>query len=110
MLVFAFLPTIYSTLRIFYLGNIPNEWIFSIAGQLSWVSLLYEILIEAIILPLFFFIGQNIEKKDKMLNLVNVLYYGTAFILYLKGDFTPSLKGIALLFGFGLIFDFIVLV
>lgn len=70
MLVFAFLPTIYSTLRIFYLGNIPNEWTFSIAGQLSWVSLLYEILTEAIILPLFFFIGKNIEKKDKILNLV----------------------------------------
>lgn len=70
MLVFAFFPTIYSTLRIFYLGNIPNEWTFSIAGQLSWVSLLYEILTEAIILPLFFFIGKNIEKKDKILNLV----------------------------------------
>ena len=70
MLVFAFLPTIYSTLRIFYLGNIPNEWTFSIVGQLSWVSLLYEILTEAIILPLFFFIGKNIEKKDKILNLV----------------------------------------
>lgn len=84
MLVFAFLPTIYSTLRIFYLGNIPNEWTFSIAGQLSWVSLLYEILTEAIILPLFFFIGKNIEKKDKILNLVKtglVIFFIPFFIV-----------------------------
>ena len=40
--------------------------------------------------------------------IVNIIYYGIAFILYLKGYFTPSLKGIALLFGYGLIFDFIV--
>lgn len=70
MLVFAFFPTIYSTLRIFYLGNIPNEWTFSIAGQLSWVSVLYEILTEALILPSFYFIGKNIDDNNKMVNLL----------------------------------------
>ena len=70
MLVFAFFPTIYSTLRIFYLGNIPNEWTFSIAGQLSWVSVLYEILTEALILPSFYFIGKNIDDNNKMINLL----------------------------------------
>lgn len=39
---------------------------------------------------------------------VNIVYYGIAFILYLKGYFSPSLKGIALLFGYGLCFDFMV--
>ena len=70
MLVFAFFPTIYSTLRIFYLGNIPNEWTFSIAEQLSWVSVLYEILTEALILPSFYFIGKNIDDNNKMINLL----------------------------------------
>ena len=38
----------------------------------------------------------------------NTLYYGTAFILYLCGVWTPSLIGIALLFGIGNAFDAIV--
>ena len=49
----------------FFLGQLPGEWSFSIAGQLSWVNLLYEILSEAIILPLFYFVGKvKDDKKD----------------------------------------------
>ena len=57
LLVLGFAPTVYNTLRVFFLGQLPGEWAYSIAGQLSWVNLLYEILNEAIILPLFYFIG-----------------------------------------------------
>ena len=38
----------------------------------------------------------------------NTLYYGTAFILWKCGVWTPSLIGIALLFGIGNVFDSIV--
>ena len=38
----------------------------------------------------------------------NTIYYGIAFILYLTGMWTPSLIGIALLFGIGNAFDSIV--
>ena len=38
----------------------------------------------------------------------NTVYYGTAFILYLAGVWTPTLTGIALLFGIGNAFDSIV--
>ena len=38
------------------------------SGQLSWVNLLYEILSEAIVLPLFFFIGKVLTKKDEFAN------------------------------------------
>ena len=38
----------------------------------------------------------------------NSIYYGTAFILYLFGFWTPTLTGIALLFGIGNAFDSIV--
>ena len=41
---------------------------FSIAGQLSWVNLLYEILDEAIILPLYFFMGKAINNKNDYTN------------------------------------------
>lgn len=64
LLVLGFVPTIYTTVRIFFLGQLPGEWAFSIAGQLSWVNLFYEILNEAIILPLFYFMGK--EKDDKV--------------------------------------------
>ena len=64
LLVLGFTSTIYTTIRVFFLGQLPGDWSFSIAGQLSWVNLLYEILNEAIILPLFFFIGK--AKKDSL--------------------------------------------
>ena len=58
LLIMGLCPTIYTTVRVFILGQLPGEWAFSIAGQLSWINLLYEILNEAIILPLYFFMGK----------------------------------------------------
>lgn len=72
LLVLGFAPTIYTTVRVFFLGQLPGEWAFSIAGQLSWVNLLYEILNEAIILPLFHFIGKVREEKTEFANRVRI--------------------------------------
>ncbi len=68
LLVLGLAPTIYTTVRVFFLGGLPGEWSFSIAGQLSWVNLLYEILNEAIILPLFYFVGKVKEDKKEFSN------------------------------------------
>ena len=76
LLVLGLCPTIYTTLRVFFVGQLPGEWSFSIAGQLSWVNLLYEILSEAIILPLFFFIGQVLSDKKEFANRIK-----TGFII-----------------------------
>ena len=38
----------------------------------------------------------------------NSVYYGIAFVLYLNGIWTPTLTGIALLFGIGNAFDSVV--
>ena len=70
LLVLGLAPTIYTTVRVFFLGQLPGEWSFSIAGQLSWVNLLYEILNEAIILPLFYFVGKVKYNKDEFSNRV----------------------------------------
>ena len=70
LLVLGLCPTVYTTVRVFYLGSLPSEWSFSIAGQLSWVNLLYEIINEAIILPLFFFIGKVATDKKEFTNRV----------------------------------------
>ena len=70
LLILGLAPTVYTTLRVFFLGQLPGEWSFSIAGQLSWVNLLYEILNEAIILPLFYFVGQVRSDKAAFSNRV----------------------------------------
>ena len=68
LLVLGLAPTIYATVRVFFLGQLPGEYAFSIAGQLSWVNLLYEIMNEAIILPLFYFIGKVKDDKNEFSN------------------------------------------
>ena len=68
LIILGLCPTIYTTVRTFFIGQMPNEYAYSIAGQLSWVNLLYEIIQEAIILPLFFFIGNAINDKKELAN------------------------------------------
>ena len=70
LIVLGLVPTIYTTVRVFFLGQLPGEWSFSIAGQLSWVNLIYEILNEAIILPLFYFVGKVKDDKEEFSNRV----------------------------------------
>ncbi len=87
LLVLGLVPTIYTTVRVFFLGQMPGEYAFSIAGQLSWVNLLYEILSEAIVLPLFYFIGQVLNDKEEFANrtrtglLVSVAVYSVLSII-----------------------------
>ena len=70
LMVLGLVPTVYTTLRVFFLGSFPAEYSFSIAGQLSWVNLLYEIINEAIILPLFYFVGKVTADKKEFTNRV----------------------------------------
>lgn len=70
LVVLGLCPAVYTTVRVFFLGSLPGEFSFSIAGQLSWVNLLYEIINEAIILPLFYFIGKVLSDKKEFTNRV----------------------------------------
>ena len=72
LLVLGLCPAIYNTMRIFFIGQLPGDWAYSIAGQLSWVNLIYEIINEAILLPLFFFIGKVVKDKDKFTNRIQI--------------------------------------
>lgn len=81
LLLFGLIPTLYTTFRIFLIGQLPGEWGFSIAGQLQWVNLLYEILQEALILPLFFFIGAVVLDKNALINRIRTGMIFT-FIIY----------------------------
>lgn len=77
------LPTIYQTVRIFFLGNMPNDWGFNIASQLSWVSLCYEVIQEALILPLFFLLGKSLGNKLEFENKVRSGLIVTAVIYFI---------------------------
>lgn len=68
LLLMGLIPTVYTTVRIFFLGQLPGDWGFNIASQLSWVHLFYEVVQEALILPLFFFIGASLARRDELLN------------------------------------------
>ena len=70
LLLLGLCPTVYTTVRIFFLGQLPSEGAYSIAGQLGWMNLLYEILNEAILLPLFYFIGQVVQDRAVFTNRV----------------------------------------
>ena len=82
LLLMGLVPTIYTTVRIFFLGQMPGDWGFNIASQLQWVNLLYEIIQEAFILPLFFFIGRAFSKdKETLTNTIRSSAL-VAFIVY----------------------------
>ena len=68
LLLMGLCPTLYTTLRTFFLGQLPGEWSYSIAGQLSWINLIYEVINEAIILPLYFFMGSALADKKAFAN------------------------------------------
>lgn len=70
LIIFAFIPIIYNTTRVYFIGEMPNEYSYSIASQLQWVNLIFEILQEGIILPLYFFIGEVIRDKKEFINRV----------------------------------------
>lgn len=98
LLLMGLCPTIYTTVRTFFLGQLPSEYAYSIAGQLSWVSLLYEILDEAIILPLFFALGSPRRQPDEFSNRVRTglavsvgIYLVFAIAVVVA---TPSLLGL----------------
>ena len=55
ILITGLLPTIYTTVRFNFLGNLPGDWGYNIASQLQYVNLIFEVLQEMLILPLFFY-------------------------------------------------------
>jgi len=68
LILLTLLPTLYLTLRINYLGNIPGDWGFNIASQMGWVNLFYEVIQEGLILPLFFLFGASLLNREELAN------------------------------------------
>lgn len=62
------IPAIYQTLRIYFLGDMPTTGGVDIASQLAWVNVIYEVIEEAFILPLFYLLGKSLNKKNELSN------------------------------------------
>ena len=61
LLAKALLPTIYSSVRVSLLGDLPSDSGVNIASQVVWLSLFFEVLQEMLILPLYFTFGNTIS-------------------------------------------------
>ena len=64
----ALLPTIYATVRVSLLGNLPSDSGVNVASQVVWLSLFFEVLQELLILPLYYTFGQTIEDLNTTFN------------------------------------------
>ena len=64
MMVF---PSLYQTVRVNFLGDLPSDAGINIASQILWLSLIYEIAQEALILPLFYLFGKSLSDKNELL-------------------------------------------
>ncbi len=72
LLLTQFIPVVYSTVRVYFLGSLPETWGFNIASQVAWLNLMYEVLAEGLLLPLYFILGQVISEKARFRERVSV--------------------------------------
>lgn len=84
LLFMGLVPAVYTTVRTFFMEQMPDNWAYSIAGQLSWVNLIYEVLDEAIILPLFFCLGSPSKDRNDFSNRIKtgILLSGIIYFIF----------------------------
>lgn len=66
LILFSFIPLVYSTIRINFLSDFSESSSFNIASQIVWLNIVYEVLNEAILLPLFYILGKVFSDKHKL--------------------------------------------
>lgn len=100
LILILLIPTIYKTLRIHYLGDLPKDDGYNIASQILWLNIIFEVVFECLMLPLFFILGKSLGNKIELDNriktgvittsliyliLVLITYYNTEnLLLFLK--------------------------
>ncbi|ASM95447.1 MATE family Na+-driven efflux transporter [Vibrio vulnificus] len=101
LLLSGLIPAIYSTSRVYFLGSIPDTWAFSIAAQVAWLNVGYEVINEAMLIPLAYILGQvitsNTEGFTKRLNGAMVAFVAvyaavTLSVLLLAPDMTQAMQ------------------
>lgn len=75
------LPSLYQTTRVNFLGDLPSDSGINIASQILWLSLIYEIAQEALILPLFYLFGKSLSNTKEFENKVQTGFIVTLGIM-----------------------------
>ena len=65
ILLMRLLPVAYTTVRINFLGDIPQVWGFNIASQVAWLNIIYEVISEGLLLPLYYVIALSINNEKE---------------------------------------------
>lgn len=66
-LLISLIPAIQNIIRLHFIGDMPNEWGFNIASQIQWLNIIYEIIKEGLLIPLFYMLSLSHHKNDKNL-------------------------------------------
>lgn len=82
LFMFQFIPTIYKLTRIYFLGTLPDENSFNVASNVLWLNILYEIIVESIVIPTFFIFGKIIKKQNykEIYTLITIIVFSVYLI------------------------------
>lgn len=62
------IPTTYTSCRVYILGSIPDESVINVISQMVWVTVIMEIMEEALLMPLYHcFGGAAATENDSLL-------------------------------------------
>jgi Na+-driven multidrug efflux pump len=94
------IPSIYTTVRVYIIGNLEEKDAINIVSQLQWVNIILEIIEEALLQPLYHCFGDsvNLEERDvirgkvRSASFVCMMMY--AVFCTLTGIFAPQLVDI----------------
>ncbi|MEZ8384673.1 MATE family Na+-driven efflux transporter [Vibrio splendidus] len=100
LMLTSFIPLIYATTRINFLGSIESPWTYSIAAQVTWLNVGYEVLHEALFIPLAFIFGKVVNDDRKFQERVNlglkIIVFSyllvTAVVLWLTPIFVTAMQ------------------
>ena len=94
------IPTVWLTVRIYFVGDLPDDSGINIASQLMWIGLLYEIFQEALVVPLYFVFGSSIGKPGDIsakirggLVVIGLIYLVFAAVIWVFADPLVSFMG-----------------
>ena len=92
------IPTIYKSCRVYILGSIPDETVINVIVQMVWVTVIMEIIEEALLMPLYHCFGEAVARGDHNSQLIPKVRSGffVCFLFYLGfcgviAIFTPEL-------------------
>ncbi|MGL5617721.1 MAG: MATE family Na+-driven efflux transporter [Metamycoplasmataceae bacterium] len=83
LIIISLIPTIYTTVRIYILGDLDDPYTYSIAAQVQWLNIFFEIIHEAIIIPLFFLISKRKDNVRMLANRIKTGFYLNVIVYFI---------------------------